>query len=423
MLITISLVVFYLSAPVLLIYLTKISRLLNRLGAVVLAYLLGLFIGNIGILPGASEKFRTILGTRTYLPEAEFLDYFSASQLSESDIYVNQIAGLQDILMTIIIPLAIPLLLFSLDIQKWLKLAKGAVLSLILAMVSLLISVFAGFYFWGGTISESWKVAGMLVGVYTGGTPNLAAIGTALNVSPNIFVLTHTYDLIIGSVALLFLMTIAQRLFHAFLPKFQLVHKAENAYQLGDAADDIENFDPLFKRKAIPDILKALGISVLIFAIGGGLSLLVPKPSDTIVAILSITTLGLLASLIKPISRLRNSFQLGMYLIIVFSLVVSSMANLSNMFQIEFLQLFLYVLFVVFGSIAIHVGLASIFKLDADTTIISITALTYSPPFVPAVASALKNKDLIISGLTIGILGYAFGTYLGIFVGKFLELL
>ena len=421
MLITISLVVFYLAAPVLLIYLTKISRFLSRLGAVVLAYLLGLFIGNIGILPAASKQFSEILGARSYLPEAEFLSYSNTSHLTQSDMLVNQIASLQDILMTIIIPLAIPLLLFSLDIRKWLKLAKGAVLSLILAMVSLLIAVFAGFFLFAGSITESWKVAGMLVGVYTGGTPNLAAIGTALNVSPNIFVLTHTYDLIIGALALLFLMTIAQRLFHTFLPKFQLVHKAENAYQIGDESDDIENFDPLFKRKAVPDVLKALGVSVLIFAIGGGLSLLVPKPSDTIVAILSITTLGLLASLIKPISRLRNSFQVGMYLIIVFSLVVSSMANLSNMFQVEFLQLFLYVLFVVFGSIAIHVGLAYIFKVDADTTIISITALTYSPPFVPAVAGALKNKDLIISGLTIGILGYAFGTYLGIFVGTILK--
>lgn len=148
---------------------------------------------------------------------------------------------------------------------------------------------------------------------------------------------------------------------------------------------------------------------------------MVPKPNDAIVAILVITTLGLLASLIKPISRIRSSFPLGMYLIIIFSLVVSSMANLGNMFKVEYLQLFLYVLYVVFGSIAIHVGLAHLFKIDADTTIISITALTYSPPFVPAVAGALKNKEVIISGLTIGILGYAFGTYLGIFVGTILK--
>jgi uncharacterized membrane protein len=69
----------------------------------------------------------------------------------------------------------------------------------------------------------------------------------------------------------------------------------------------------------------------------------------------------------------------------------------------------------------IHVGLSRLFKVDADTTIIAITALTYSPPFVPAVAGALKNKEIIISGLTIGILGYAFGTYMGIFIATILK--
>ncbi len=32
-------------------------------------------------------------------------------------------------------------------------------------------------------ISEGWKVAGMFVGTYTGGSANLTAIGTGLNVS------------------------------------------------------------------------------------------------------------------------------------------------------------------------------------------------------------------------------------------------
>jgi uncharacterized membrane protein len=387
----------------------------------VLAYLAGLVFGNIGILPKASVAFKSLLGTRVKMPDAEIQQLLSSGQITANDITVNQIASLQDTLMTGTILVAIPLLLFSLDIKKWLKLAKGAVLSMLLATFSLLVVIFTGFYFWGSDIDESYKVAGMLVGVYTGGTPNLAAIGTALNVSPNVFLLTHTYDLIVGSVCLLFLMTIAQRVFHIFLPKFQVVYKAENKMHLPDEPNEMENFDPLFKRKLIPDLLKAIGISVLIVAIGGGLSMLVPKPADTIVAILTITTLGLVASLIKPVNRLRNSFQSGMYLIIAFSMAVSSMADLSNMFQIEFLQLFLYVFYVVFGSIALHVGLAAIFKLDADTTIISITALTYSPPFVPTVAGALKNKEVIISGLTIGILGYAFGTYLGIIVATILQ--
>jgi uncharacterized membrane protein len=419
--IAVLLFVFYLITPFLLIYLTKKFTFLNRLGAVVLAYITGLIIGNTGILPSGSIEFKKLLGTRAHMPSNEFNEYLAASQVVPLDETVNQISGIQDTLMTVMILLAIPLLLFSLDLKKWIKLAKGAMLSLALAIFSVLVVIIAGYFIFRDSINDTGKIAGMLVGVYTGGTPNLAAIGTALQVDAETFLLTHTSDLIVGSIALLFLMTIAQRVFHIFLPKFQMVYKAENKLHLNDEADDIENFEPLFKKKNFPDLVKSLGASILVVAIGGGLSLLVPKPTDTIVAILTITTLGLAASLLKPINKLRNSFQFGMYLIIVFSMVVSSMANLSNMIKPESQHLFYYVALVVMGSMALHVFLARIFKLDADTTIISITALTYSPPFVPAVAGAIKNKEVIISGLTIGILGYAFGTYLGIFIGTILK--
>ncbi len=422
MILLISLVLFYLLVPLLLIYLCKISSFLQRIGAVVLAYAIGLIAGNTGLIPTPGLAFRNLLNINSSFSKHEILHLIDTGQLQQSDYLINQVLSIQDLIMGIAILIAIPLLLFSLDLRKWLKLAKGALLSLVLALVSLIIVVLVGFYFFHSNIKEAPTVAGMLVGVYTGGTVNLAAIGKALGVSPDTFILTHTYDLIIGAVALLFLMTVAQRLFHTFLPKFAILHKAENMLQLEEESNDMENFDQLFQRKGVPDILKALGIAVVIFAIGAGLSLLFPKPSDSVVAILVITTLGLIASTIKPVNQLKNSFQLGMYFIIVFSLVISSLANISNMvdnFQ-ESAHLFYYVLFVVFGSMAVHVGLSRIFKVDADTTIIAITALTYSPPFVPTVAGAIKNKNVIISGLAIGILGYAFGSYLGILVGSIL---
>lgn len=419
--ITVSLILFYLLTPVLLIYLCQISGFLNRIGAVVLAYALGLLIGNIGIFPAQGPRFRELLAGRTVMPEDELMNYFQSGQLAETDLMANQIASVQDTIITIVIPLSIPLLLFSLDLKKWLKLAKGAFLSLVLAMASLLTAVFSGYYLFSGSTNDSWQVAGMLIGVYTGGTPNLAAIGTALNVKPDIFILTHTYDLIIGAVALLFLMTVAQRLFNSFLPRFKDVHKPGQFLNMSAEHSHMEDYSNLRSKKEIPRLLKALALSILIFGIGGGLSFLVPQSAQTVTVILTITTLGLLASLIRPVNKLKSSFQLGMYFILIFSLSVSSMANLSEMFQIKFFQLFLFVLWVVLGSMFIHVGLSKIFKVDADTTIIAITALTYSPPFVPAVAGAIKNKEIIISGLTIGILGYAFGTYLGIFIATLLK--
>ena len=154
MLIIFILILFYFTAPIFLIYLCKISKTLNRIGAIVLAYILGLLLGNIGIFPSPSSHFKKLLGTRTVMPADEFGIVLSSGKLAESDIMFNQIAHVQDILMTIIIPLAIPLLLFSLDLRKWIKLAKGAVLSLILAMVSLIVSVFVGYYLFAENIDE-----------------------------------------------------------------------------------------------------------------------------------------------------------------------------------------------------------------------------------------------------------------------------
>ncbi len=57
----------------------------------------------------------------------------------------------------------------------------------------------------------------------------------------------------------------------------------------------------------------------------------------------------------------------------------------------------------------------------ADTVIISGSALICSPPLVPFVAGALKNKEIILTELVKGIAGYAVGNYLGILVAYILK--
>ena len=421
MLIVITLIFFYFLTPILFIYLTHVSKTFNKIGAVVMAYAVGLLAGNIGIIPRASEAFKAILAGSPSVPRADLLNYLAAGKITESDLILNQIGSVQDTIMSGAILIALPLLLFSLDIKRWLKLAKEAFLSLILGVSSLIIVVIAGYFLFKEQIHESWKVAGMLCGVYTGGTPNLAAIGTALEVNPNTFVLTHTYDLVLGSICLLFLLTLAQRLFNLILPHFHESHEKLNIKKVVKENEGIDNYLGMLTKKGSIQLAKALGLSFLILGFAFVISLLVPKSSQTVVIILTTTTLGLMFGLNKSISSIEKTFQLGMYFIIVFSLVVSSLANFKSMFQIDFLHLFLYVALVVFGSMLVHVFLSWLFKVDSDTTIITITALTFSPPFIPVVAAALKNKDIIITGITSGILGYAFGNYLGVAMAYFLK--
>jgi uncharacterized membrane protein len=139
-----------------------------------------------------------------------------------------------------------------------------------------------------------------------------------------------------------------------------------------------------------------------------------------VVVILTITTLGIAGSFVPAINKIDKTFELGMYFILIFSLVVASMADISKFANIS-PALFFYVTLAVFGSLLLHVLFSKIFSIDADTTVITSTALICSPPFVPVIAGALKNKEIIVSGLTVGIIGYAVGNYLGITMGYLLR--
>ena len=74
-----------------------------------------------------------------------------------------------------------------------------------------------------------------------------------------------------------------------------------------------------------------------------------------------------------------------------------------------------------FTSIILHFILASIFRIDRDTVIITSTAAIYGPAFIGPVANAIKNKEVIVTGITMGLLGYAIGNYIGIGIGMLLR--
>ena len=83
----------------------------------------------------------------------------------------------------------------------------------------------------------------------------------------------------------------------------------------------------------------------------------------------------------------------------------------------------LYILILLFMTLIIHTVISKFTKVDADTHLIVSAALIYSPPFVPVVAAALKNREVIMSGMVAGIAGWVIGNYLGIGFGYLLRIL
>ena len=120
---------------------------------------------------------------------------------------------------------------------------------------------------------------------------------------------------------------------------------------------------------------------------------------------------------------MKYSYDMGMYLIYIFCIVVASMADLSELDLTGGLSLLGYLLTAVFGSLLLQVMFAKIFRIDSDMMVISSVTFINSPPFVPMMAAAMKNRNVLIPGLTIGVVGYAAGNYLGFIMSRLLELL
>jgi len=361
-----------------------------------------------------------LLKDAVFIPFGQMKEYLTAGLVSQDDALRNIISFLQDAFSKYTILLSLPLILFSLDVRSWLKTARAAIGSLLIGLFTVLVMIFAGYFIFMGSIDEIWKISGLLVGVYTGGTPNMAAIKTALNVSQEIYILTHTYEMMLGAIYLVFIFSIGQRVFLWFLPPFKKAETEGIKVKKIDFEEDYESYNDFFSKKTFLPLLGAFGLSVVILGASYGLSMLLPEEFSTAAIILFITTFAIALSFVPRINRIKKTFQLGMYFILIFCLAVSSMADVSKLANIS-VSLFYYVGFAMFGSHILHAIIAKFFKIDADTVIISGSALICSPPFVPVVAGALKNREVILTGMVVGIAGYAVGNYLGVLVAAILN--
>lgn len=368
------------------LWLCRKFSLLGKIGPVLLLYGLGLIIGNIGLMPG-------------------------------------QMPAVQEILSNAMVPLAIPLMLFSCTFRM--KGARSQILAMVTGLFSVIVAVTVGYLIFGKDMPEGAKIGGMLSGVYTGGTINLAALKTMLNVEDETYILINSYDILVSFLYLSFLLAIGIRLFRKFLPNGLGSFTEKDAAEI-QAEIDKEKENPykgLFTRSGMAQAGKLLGLTVLIVGVSAGAALLLPSGMFMTIFILLLTTFGIASSFIKPVRNMKYSYDIGMYFIYIFCMVVASMADLSKLDFAGGLDLLGYLLIAVFGSLALQVILAKIFRIDSDMMVIASVTYINSPPFVPMMAAAMKNKDVLIPGLTIGVIGYAVGNYLGFIMSRILELL
>lgn len=378
--------------PVPIVWLTRKNKILGAIGAIAICYLVGFAFSTIGLSGASYDK------------------------------------GLTSNIAYVLVALSIPLILFSIDLKAVKKLTKSTIIGYSLCIVSVIIVAVAMFFI---TLSffPSANLSAMIIGLYTGGTPNLNAIGAAMGVESNVLSAANVSDTVVGGIYFLFLISVAPKVYRFLLNRKKKPLNTPVATQMEAAEEEPEKHDDYkfgisFKdKKGILKLLGAFGLAVGCIGVGVLFEFLIEGTfaENFLYILLAVSILGVAFSFIKPIRQIKGQYTLGMYLILMFSLALSMSIDWS-IFLTDILPTLAFFACAQVAVILLHILLCFIFRVDGDTAIITSTAGVYGPPFIAPVAKAANRQDLIAPGVICGAVGLAIGTLLGLGIGQLLLL-
>ena len=371
----------YIIFPILIIEAFKRWTIVQKIGTVVLAYAVGIIASLCGVF--------------------HFADPAIGATFTK----------LQSTVMNVAVPLAIPLMLFNCDFKLWTKSLPKTTWALVTGIAAVIVASISGYFIFRHHVPEIAKVTGMMAGIYTGGTMNFNALGAALNVDRSVMAIVLAFQMVITTPYIFFLLGGGYKIFRKLLPYKDITHKGRTDEDEVET-NDVENYRGMFEKKNFLGMMKGLGLSVIFLAVGAGLALLITGTLNELVVILTITTLSIIASFFKPVRELPKTFELGMFFILIFSVIVASMFDINSV-NGGSLYIGGFVLWIIGVSVGLHLLLCRIAKVSGDLFCVCQVGLLCSPPFVPPIAGAMKNKKVLISGIVVGLVGYAIGTYLG----------
>ena len=261
--------------------------------------------------------------------------------------------------------------------------------------------------------------------MYTGGTLNAAALQAIFRIESERFVLINSYDIIISFLYFVFLFSIGIKMFRRLYGERDKVLSAKSRAEIEEQIVQAEQnpYRRLWSRDGAQQLGSMLLYTLVIVAVSAGVALLMPDGWFMVVFILLLTTLGVACSFIRRVRALDLSYDVGMYLIYIFSITIASMADFSNLDLAGGINQLAFMTVAVFLSLMIHAVVCRFMRVDADSMMISSVAFINSPPFVPMASAAMQNKRALVTGLGAGIVGYAAGTHLGVLMAELLSYL
>ena len=326
-----------------------------------------------------------------------------------------------------IVPLAIPLLLFQLDLHALFKESGRLLIIFLISSVGTMLGALIGFFMLKDHIPELGKITGMISASYTGGGVNFAAMTARLEPSKDITAATIVADNLMMACYFFILIGISGS--YAVRKIWGSPYQDEldkNGTSNQNMAADYWQTKPI----SLQSIALSLGASMAIVAVAFTVSkwlkgilgegsnmatnMLFSLVTDKYLLLTSLTLL-VIALFRNGVRKLDGSQELGTYGIYLFFVVIGIPASIPLIIQNAPL-LFVFTLTVAMVNLLITLIFGKLLKFSIEEIVLACNANIGGPTTAAALAIGKGWRDLIGPILLIGTVGYIVGNYVGMFI-------
>ncbi|HBY3356485.1 DUF819 domain-containing protein [Clostridioides difficile] len=312
---------------------------------------------------------------------------------------------------TYAIPVSMTIMLMSVDLKEMTKLSREPLIAIFVAVLTVSIMAFLFGLVFAEKISEGWKVAGMFVGTYTGGSANLTAIGTGLNVSRQTLAAANAADYVIGVPTLIFMFALP-----AILKNSKKFKKLWPYHVEESELEDCQNEEFMESKEwSIKDIAWMLAIGFVVTEVSTILAGYFNSSFSSAARILLVTTISIIIAQLKPVKKLKGNLDLGLFVALFFLCTIGFSVDIKEFLGSTF-TITLYCFSIIFASFVFHLGITRLLKIKYQYVILSIVGAIADGPTSALVAASAKWNSLVSVAVVMGVIGGVLGNYAGISV-------
>jgi uncharacterized membrane protein len=355
--------------------LEKRVALCRSFGAAFVCLITGMVLSNIGLLPGTSPTYDFLMGPG--------------------------------------VSIGIALILFNVNVKSVLEAGPRMLAAFGLGAVGTAVGATVGALLLSGLIGpETWKLAGQFTGTYTGGGVNFAALGRALDTSPDLFSAAIAADVMLTAIWMATCLAVP----------VMLGRKRAEVAAIPASDTPTDSSQPPTLERALSSTGRPMVIAdaaaLVALAIGtvwaaGQLAELLPFLPE----VLWLTTLVLIVSQIPAVKAIAGGALFGNYLILLFLAGNGAQSVVANIVAVG-PAVFYFALITVAVHGATIFGLGMLFRIDLPTLAVASQANVGGAASAMAIAGARGYADRLLPGVAVGLLGYAIGNYTGFAVAR-----